>query len=91
LVAITTWSRGMVFSALPTTPCGAVGRRGVDEVDAQPDGFMNEPRAFVFGLAGLEAETGKAAGAEACDADAEAGAAESRVVHMRLSCFNCGL
>ena len=37
LVAITTWSRGMVFSALPDHAFGAVGRRGVDEVDAEPD------------------------------------------------------
>ena len=66
---------------LPDHALGAVARRGVDEVDAEPDGLVDQPRGFVLGLAGLQAEPGEAAGAEAGDADAQAGVAEGGVLH----------
>ena len=64
LVAITTLSRGSDLSALPDHALGAIGRRGVDEVDAEIDRLKDQPRRFLLGLAGLEAEPGEAAGAE---------------------------
>jgi hypothetical protein len=60
---------------------GAVVRRGVDEVDAELHGLVDEPRGLVFGLAGFEAEPAESAGAKACNADAKAGLAESCVFH----------
>ncbi len=60
---------------------GAVGRRGVDEIDAEPNGFVDQPRGLVLGFPGLQAEPGKPAGAEAGDADAEVGFAEGGVDH----------
>ncbi len=64
---------------------GAVGGRRVDEVDAEPDGLMNELCRFVLGLAGLQAKPRKAAGAEAGNADAEVGFAEGGVLHDQKS------
>src|SRR5262249_34919532 len=61
------------------------GRSGIDEVDAEIDRLMNEPRGFVLALAGLEAQPGEAAGAQPRDADTEAGAAEGGVVHGKIS------
>jgi hypothetical protein len=53
MIAITTWPRPSDVRA--DNPFGAVGRRGVDEVDARIDGFEHETGGFVFGLASLEA------------------------------------
>ena len=33
----------------PDHALGAVARRGVDEVDAEPDGLVDQPRGFVLG------------------------------------------
>jgi len=53
------------FSAPADHALGAVGGRGVDEVDAEAHGLVNEPRGFVLGFPGLQAESAEAAGAEA--------------------------
>ena len=76
------------FQRAPDHALGAVALRGVDEVDAEADGLVDQPRRFVLGLAGFQAEPGKAAGAEAGDADLEAGLAEGGVLHC-LDSENC--
>ena len=63
---------------------GVVGRRGVDEVDAELDRLEDEQRGFVLALCRLQPHPGKAAGAETGDADAEPRAAEGGVVHFRV-------
>src|SRR5581483_1380919 len=62
----------------------AVGRRGIDEVDAKLDGVAHEPRRLLLIQAGFQPHAGKAAGAEPGDADAQAGFAESGVLHCVL-------
>jgi hypothetical protein len=60
---------------------GAVARRGVDEIDAECDRLMDQPRGLILGQAGLETQPAEAAGAKPRNADLEAGAAEGGVVH----------
>ena len=71
----------------PDHALGAVGRRGVDEVDAEIDRLKHQPRRLLLALAGLEPKPREPAGAKAGNADAEAGAAEGGVVHYKVLIF----
>jgi hypothetical protein len=51
---------------------------------------VDQPRGFVLGFSGLQAEPAEAAGAEAGDADAKAGFAECDVFHGDYFFFFCG-
>ena len=64
---------------------GAVGGGGVDEVDAEVHGLVDEPGAFILGFAGLHAQPAETAGAQAGHADLEAGPAQRCVFHTALS------
>ena len=84
LVATTTLVARDLFERLADDAFGAVGRRGVDEIDAKIDGVAHEPRRLLLVQTGFEPHAGKAAGAEPGDADAQAGFAESGVLHYAL-------
>src|SRR5262245_28266512 len=60
---------------------GPIGRRSVDEIDAEIDGFEDETGGLVFRLAGFEAQPAKAAAAEAGHADTQLGAPQSGILH----------
>src|SRR6185437_716691 len=60
---------------------GAVGRRRVEQVDAQPDRLVDDADRLGLALPGAEPEAAEPAAAEPGDADPEPGPAERRVVH----------
>src|SRR5690606_15907576 len=64
---------------------GAVGRGGVDDIDAEIDGLQDQPRGLVLRFAGIQAELAEPPAPQPRDADAKAGAAKSGVVHDGLS------
>ena len=49
----------------PDHALGAIRRRRIDEVDAEPDRVQHQPRRLVLGPARLQAHAGKPSGAEA--------------------------
>jgi len=71
----------MSFSKGGVDALGAVGRRGVDEIDTEIDGFEDKTGGLVFRLAGIEAQPAEATGAEAGHADTKLSVAKSGVLH----------
>ena len=61
------------FTAFATVPFGA---------ETTFFGLLDQPRGFIFGLAGTQAEPREAAGTEAGDADAQSSGAKGGVVHF---------
>lgn len=70
------------FERMADHALGAVGRRRVDEIEAELDRLEHQPRRLVLAQAGFQPHPREAAGAEPGDADSQSGAAEGGVVHV---------
>jgi hypothetical protein len=81
LVQITTGSTRHRAQGAPERRFGAAGGGGIEQVDAEIEGGMDDADCMVFVLAGAEPQPAETAAAEPGNADLEPGAPERGVIH----------